>query len=267
MPNATRKICDFPGCTRGPLDANEEPTPYITPAGLQQREEVNADLREHLNMAHELPLKHAESEVKKLAAETAKIEAENQRILLQRDPAEAQQQQPLPQQPQQLDRRDKIPRPVIDEGINQSDWTFFRSQWDRYVLGTSLSGNSVLLHLWEACTESLQRALYQSGAGTIQDPKVLLNTIQTLAVKSHNNLVNILELQKMGQQRGETITAFSARLNGQASLCNLNVECPDCHKDVSFKEKILMYQTIRGLDDKEAIQRVLQSAAQVEGAS
>ena len=78
-------------------------------------------------------------------------------------------------------------------------------------------------------------------------------------------LVNILELQKMGQQRGETIGAFSARLNGQASLCNLNVECPDCQREVSYKDKILMYQTICGLKDKEAIQRVLQSAAQVEG--
>ena len=78
MPPAARKVCDFPGCNRGPPDGDDNPTAYITPPDLQRREEVVADLREHVNMAHELPLKLVETDVKKLATETAKIEAENQ---------------------------------------------------------------------------------------------------------------------------------------------------------------------------------------------
>ena len=208
--------------------------------------------------------------MKKIAAETAKIEAENQRTLLNRPPEEQQQQQPPQQHPTPqpaLDRRGKLQRPTIDEGVNQAGWTFLKSQWDRYVQGTNLTGNSVILHMWEASSESLQRALHQFGDTSITDPVELLTTIQTLAVKTHNNLVNILELQKMDQMRGETITAYSARLNGQASLCNLNVECPHCQREVSYKDKILMYQTIRGLEDKKAIQRVLQSAQKLRAES
>merc|ERR1712082_579207 len=49
------------------------------------------------------------------------------------------------------------------------------------------------------------------------------------------------------------------------SLCDLFVECPGCQGQVSFKEKLVMYQLVRGLLDKETMERVLQSAAQVEG--
>ena len=69
----------------------------------------------------------------------------------------------------------------------------------------------------------------------------------------------------MGQNRDEKITAFSARLNGKADLCDLVVDCPGCKKSVSFKEKLIMYQMIRGLNDPEIQARVLQTGAQVEG--
>ena len=120
-----------------------------------------------------------------------------------------------------------------------------------YVLGTGLTGEAVILHLWQACTEALQRTLHHSGAGSITDPEELLKTIKQLAVKKRNNLVNIIELQKLGQYRDETISAYSARLNGQASLCDFNVECLSCNTDVSFKDKSIMYQMIRGLHDRD----------------
>ena len=152
----------------------------------------------------------------------------------------------------------------MDEGISQSDWNFFTSQWSRYVKGTGLTGESVILHLWEACSEPLQRSMHHAGAGAEEDPERLMTTIKTLAVKKHNNLVNIIELQRIGQHHDETISAYSARINGQASLCDLFVECPGCNGQVSFKEKLVMYQLVRGLSDKESMERVLQAAAQVE---
>ena len=51
----------------------------------------------------------------------------------------------------------------------------------------------------------------------------------------------------MGQQQHESVTAFSTRLNGQADVCDLLVECKTCHQDVSFNDKVLMYQLVRGL--------------------
>ena len=54
----------------------------MTPPDPKRRDEITADLEEHVNMAHELPLSHAEAEVKKLTVEMAKFEAQNYRILL-----------------------------------------------------------------------------------------------------------------------------------------------------------------------------------------
>ena len=69
----------------------------------------------------------------------------------------------------------------------------------------------------------------------------------------------------MGQQRDGKVNALSARLNGKVDLCYLVVDCPHCKKDVSFKEKMLMYQMVRGLADPDIQARVLQAGAQVEG--
>ena len=98
--------------------------------------------------------------------------------------------------PRTQDRRDRIPRPQVDEGISQSDWNFFSSQWSHYIKGTGLVGESMVLHLWEACSELLQRSLHHAGAGSEENADALMSTIKTLAVKKHNNLVNIIELQR-----------------------------------------------------------------------
>ena len=41
-------------------------------------------------------------------------------------------------------------------------------------------------------------------------------------------------------------------------------DCPVCHKDVSFKEKLLMFQLVRGLADPDIQSQVLQARAQEE---
>ena len=66
-------------------------------------------------------------------------------------------------------------------------------------------------------------------------------------------------------QHEEKVMAFSTRLNGQANLCDFLIECPTCNQDISFKEKLLMYQIMRGLSDTTAQERILEAAAQVEG--
>ena len=270
MAPATRKVCDYPGCTSGEADGDGCPQPYATPSNLQTRDEVAQDLKEHTFRAHELPLRAIEAGVKKIEAETMKIQAETARVIADR-PAPQVVQASVSQSvghqevPRLQDRRDKIPRPTVDEGISQSDWNFFVSQWTRYVKGTGLTGDSVVLHMWEACSDTLQRSLHHAGAGAEEDAEKLMALIKSLSVKKHNNLVNIIELQRIGQHRDETVMAYSARINGQASLCDLYVECPGCSSHVSFKEKLVMYQLVRGLEDKEMLERVLQAAAQVEG--
>ena len=125
MPNATRKLCNYPDCTFGEPDDDGNPTLYVTPADLQRRDEVTADLKDHVFMAHELPLRHSESATNKIMAEATKLREEAAKINAEtaaRAPPQPQQQH-LPQaqqQPvlQQKQKGDRIPRPQVDENIN-----------------------------------------------------------------------------------------------------------------------------------------------------
>ena len=61
-----------------------------------------------------------------------------------------------------------------------------------------MSASQELQHLWAECDIQLQRALHNAGAGALQQPKELKEMIKQIAVKRRNNLVNIVELQRMG---------------------------------------------------------------------
>ena len=122
-------------------------------------------------------------------------------------------------------------------------------------------------HLWACCEEGLRKALHNDGAASETDPELLLVRMKSLAVKRRNNLVNVLGLQRMGQERDEGVLSFLARLNGQADLCDLQVTCPaPCGKKVCFKDKFKLLQLVYGLVDKDIQQKVLaRGAEQPEG--
>ena len=88
------------------------------------------------------------------------------------------------------------------------------------------------------------------------------SSLKFLAGQRHNNIVNIVEFQRMGQFLDETVNAFSTRLNGHADICDLSVPCPDCNIDVSYKDQFIMHQFIRGLRDIGAQERIMETAAQ-----
>ena len=80
MPPAARKRCDFPGCDRGQPTADGQPDCYSTPEGLATRELVQADLKEHVEMAHILPIKAVEADERKLLARAALVKAEAEKL-------------------------------------------------------------------------------------------------------------------------------------------------------------------------------------------
>ena len=83
MPNATRQRCDFPGCDRGPPNEDGINDCYTTPEGLGTRELVQQYLKEHVEMAHVLPIKALEAEEKKIRAQAALVQAESDKIKAQ----------------------------------------------------------------------------------------------------------------------------------------------------------------------------------------
>lgn len=52
---------------------------------------------------------------------------------------------------------------------------------------------------------------------------------------------------------------------GQGDIFDFTIQCSECDHDVSFRDHIIMYQFIRGLADVSAQERILETAAQVEG--
>ena len=267
MPPAQRKRCDFPGCSSGEQDLDGNAGPYITAEGLALRAEVTADLLQHVKIAHELPLQHLQAQRDAHAAEAGLRKAEAEKIREERGPPPEPTEPAPPLPARSTPKVEPLPRPKIDEGSTESDWSFFKQQWVRYTKGTNITGEQAILQLWAACSPVLQRSLHNSGAAKILESDKLLDIIQTIAVKRRNNLVNVVEFTGIGQHRDEKINAFAARLNGKADLCDLTVDChrPGCNTAVSFKDKLMMYQLLRGLSDTDIQARIFQNAAQVEG--
>merc|ERR1712239_82496 len=89
----------------------------------------------------------------------------------------------------------------------ESDWSFFVAEWTRYSTAVGLDGDEpgAVCHLWAACSDGVRRALHNDGAQSETVVLQLLQRVKSLAVKRRNNLVNIMTLQKMGQQREEGV--------------------------------------------------------------
>ena len=130
MAPAARKTCDFPGCSKGGTDGSGNPLLYMTDEGIPTREEVKQDLKEHVKMAHELPLKHKEAAAEELRAEAEKIRAEAAKLVAERpDGHQGAGVSGSGSTRAIVDKRAAIPRPSIDEGVTESDWSFFAAQW------------------------------------------------------------------------------------------------------------------------------------------
>ena len=115
------------------MDGDDVPQPFVTELGLATRKEVTECLDKHVFRAHELPLRYQEAEVTKVKANTARIEAETAAKVADRPVAPVVSAgsprvdvgEDGGRSRDSRDRRDKLPRPQVDEGINLSDWNFF----------------------------------------------------------------------------------------------------------------------------------------------
>merc|ERR1712082_140601 len=210
----------------------------------------------------EAAAKKLDAEAKKILAETKKFEAETARMETERG---TDQDVPRSSGEPRGERKAPMERPSMDEGVTEGDWSFFLAEWERYcdAVGFRSDASGAVRHLWSACSESLRRALHNDGAREETSVTALLGRIKSLAVKRRNNLVNVMTMQGMSQDREEGVHAFLARLNGQADLCDLAVVCPQpgCQKEVSFKDKFKMLQFVWGLYSKDIQEKVLAAGA------
>ena len=87
----------------------------------------------------------------------------------------------------------------------------------------------------------------------------LLLEIEKLCVIPQNNLVNVVKLLALTQNRDDPVRSFLARMKGCASICKLTVQCTsvDCAEDVSYSENVILHALVKGLSDSDIQQEVL----------
>ena len=260
MPEPDKKTCDYPGCQSSPEIEGQARGPYQTDPQCATRAEVTEDMKMHIEVVHTLPLRKQELQVSKYREETERLKVTNAAA----QNASQTGTQLGPSKPNRT-KLEAIPQPKILHGATESDWGFFKSQWSRYVAGTEMSTDQQIHQLWACCSEDLQCALHNGNSAKITDPNALLENLRLIAVKKVNNLVNIVDFTAMHQLTDETVTAWGTRLNGHAKMCDMLVQCDECEHNVSFAEKMIMYQFVKGLKDTHAQERILEASAQVEG--
>ena len=91
--------------------------------------------------------------------------------------------------------------------------------------------------------------------------------MKNLAVRSQNTLVNVVKFLEMSQQQDESAGNFTARLKGQASVCNFLVKCTavNCQQNVNYADQMVKHQLVRGLYDSSIQEQILAHGADNEG--
>ena len=54
-------------------------------------------------------------------------------------------------------KQEKLPRPTLETGISDADWSFFVSQWERYKRSTKILGQEAVDQLWACASEEMAK--------------------------------------------------------------------------------------------------------------
>ena len=171
--------------------------------------------------------------------------------------------QARPPAPQSGVKAENLSRPILGEEITEVDWGFFLSEWSRYKRSTGLTGQNTMDQLWACAADSLKKSCHQSGASDAATEEELLEFMKKLSIKATNKLVNVVQFLSLAQDTGEPVTQFISRLKGQSSVCDFEIKCSraGCDTTVSYKDKMVSHQLVRGLEDASIQEKVLALAA------
>ena len=147
--------CQVPGCTTGginPLGVHV-PGPYLTDPDCSSVAERAADLAQHVECAHNFARKERETEATVKSAEAKKVEADAKKIAAEADKLRAESEaaragtstsgvSSRSEDQKKGERKAPMPRPTVEDNITESDWSFFRAEWDRYATATELGDDS-----------------------------------------------------------------------------------------------------------------------------
>ena len=106
-------------------------------------------------------------------------------------------------------RAEKVPRPQIKLGVSQDEFSYFQDEWTSYKRSCDIRDETETRdQLRAACNEDLRRNLFNclgSKLKTLTEQQ-MMDEIQQLAVLAQNNLVKIVQLLALYQDREEPIS-------------------------------------------------------------
>ena len=103
-------------------------------------------------------------------------------------------------------RAEKVPRPQIKLGIGQDEFSYFKNRWISYKRSCGITDETETRdQLRSACNEDLNRGLYNCLGSKLETltEQQMLDEIEKFAVESQNNLVNVVHLLALSQDREE----------------------------------------------------------------
>ena len=164
---------------------------------------------------------------------------------------------PAPPIPPSAARKAKADRPSIDMGVTTERWVYFQKRWNTYKISTGLAGADIQGQLMDTCSEQLRYVMFQDNNDIEQQPELhILESIRRLAVKAENVMVSRVVLNNLQQQADEGIRNFTARVKGQADLCQFTKQCT-CTNTVRYTDEMVRDVIIRGLYDQDTQRDVL----------
>ena len=154
--------------------------------------------------------------------------------------------------------QEKPRRPLIESETTLERWNYFLSRWNRYKGLANITEN-VQSHLLECVDDDLSLSLHRNYGDTINNltEDQLLDEVKRLAVRGESTIISRVTLRRMFQDSQEDIRHFATRIKGQATLCEYNVKCPQCQRDVSYANSEIRDQICTGLADNEIQKDVL----------
>lgn len=154
---------------------------------------------------------------------------------------------------------ERVKRPTLEAGVTLEHWTYFVARWSRYKKLSTIEPDNLTAHLLECCTEDLMLDLHRNNGANLDTMAEddLLAEIKALAVRGESQIISRVNLRNMCQDHQEDIRHFTARVKGQATLCNYSIECPRCKTPVSYADEEIKDQLCAGLADSEIQKDVL----------
>ena len=165
----------------------------------------------------------------------------------------------LPAAQQPTSKVEKIRRPAIEAGVTLEKWVYFLSRWTRYKKLSEVKEDMTAAQLLECADEELLLDLHRNNGDRLDNmtEEQLLKEMRSLAVKGESQIISRVNLRTMCQDHQEDIRHFTARVKGQAALCNYSIHCATCDTDISYAEQEIMDQICTGLCDPEIQKEVL----------